>query len=279
MPQASVSSIYVLRFTIHAVLTASPAPPRTAGPSDQHPLSTQHFLPQTLIKCPQTRNPPRNRTEATMSDYKTDFLQFAHERDVLRFGEFTLKSGRVSPYFFNAGLFNTGAALHRLGQFYARAVVEAGIDFDMIFGPAYKGIPLATVTASALAAEHGRDVPYCFNRKEAKDHGEGGNLVGAPLEGRVLIVDDVITAGTAIREAVDIIRAAGAAPVGVVIALDRQETGPDGQSAIQQVEAEYGMSVASIVTLNDLMNWLPDTGEWAAHRQSVQAYRERYGTA
>jgi len=214
-----------------------------------------------------------------MSDYKSEFLQFAHDRDVLRFGEFTLKSGRVSPYFFNAGLFNTGSALHQLGQFYARAVVEAGIDFDMIFGPAYKGIPLATVTAAALAAEHGRDVPYCFNRKEAKAHGEGGNLVGAPLAGRVLIVDDVITAGTAIRESVDIIRAAGAAPVGVVIALDRQETGPDGNSAIQQAEAEYGLKVASIVTLDDLMDWLPESGDWAVHRQSVEAYREQYGVA
>ncbi|MEA5446529.1 orotate phosphoribosyltransferase [Gammaproteobacteria bacterium AB-CW1] len=211
--------------------------------------------------------------------YQSDFLQFAHDRDVLRFGEFTLKSGRVSPYFFNAGLFNTGSALHRLGQFYARAAVDSGIDFDMIFGPAYKGIPLATVTAAALAVEHGRDVPYCFNRKEAKDHGEGGNLVGAPLKGRVLIVDDVITAGTAIRESVDIIRAAGAAPVGVVIALDRQETGPDGDSAIRQAEAEYGLKVASIVTLADLLNWLPEGGEWAAHRQSVQAYRERYGVS
>ncbi|MCP1727859.1 orotate phosphoribosyltransferase [Natronospira proteinivora] len=212
-----------------------------------------------------------------MSNYKSDFLQFAHDRDVLRFGEFTLKSGRVSPYFFNAGLFNTGSALHQLGRFYARAVVEAGIDFDMIFGPAYKGIPLATVTAAALAAEHDRDVPYCFNRKEAKDHGEGGNLVGAPLQGRVLIVDDVITAGTAIRESVDIIREAGAAPVGVVIALDRQETGPDGSSAIQQAEQAYGLKVASIVTLQDLLDWLPETGEWAVHRESIRAYREQYG--
>ncbi len=215
-----------------------------------------------------------------MEDYKKQFLAFAHEREVLRFGEFTLKSGRVSPYFFNAGHFNTGVALHRLGQFYARAVIESGLDFDLVFGPAYKGIPLATVTAAALAADHGRDLPYCFNRKEAKDHGEGGSLVGASLEGRrVLIVDDVITAGTAIGEAVEIIRAAGGTPAGVVIALDRQESGPDGESAIAAVEREHGLQVASIVNLDDLLEWLAGDPALADHRADVAAYRDRWGAA
>ncbi|MGH8281322.1 MAG: orotate phosphoribosyltransferase, partial [Gammaproteobacteria bacterium] len=157
-----------------------------------------------------------------MQDYRQEFLEFALEHGVLRFGEFTLKSGRKSPYFFNAGLFNSGAALAKLGHFYARAVVESGIHFDMLFGPAYKGIPLVSVTAAALAEHHGRDLPWCFNRKEAKDHGEGGLLVGAPLTGRVLVIDDVITAGTAVRESLNIIRQTGAAPAGLIIALDRQ---------------------------------------------------------
>jgi orotate phosphoribosyltransferase len=213
-----------------------------------------------------------------MQDYKKDFLEFARERDVLRFGEFKLKSGRVSPYFFNAGLFNTGAALHRLGQFYAHAIVDSGIDFDMLFGPAYKGIPLAAVTAAALAAEHDRDVPYCFNRKEVKDHGEGGSMVGAPLTGRVLIIDDVITAGTAIREAVEIIRGHGATPAGAVIALDRQESGPSGESAITQAEREFGLKVASIVNLADLLEWLEDSPEFEARREAMEAYRTKYGT-
>ncbi|MGH8398373.1 MAG: orotate phosphoribosyltransferase, partial [Gammaproteobacteria bacterium] len=170
-----------------------------------------------------------------MQDYRQEFLEFALEHEVLRFGEFTLKSGRASPYFFNAGLFNSGAALAKLGRLYAHAVVESGIGFDMLFGPAYKGIPLVSVTAAALAEHHGRDLPWCFNRKEAKDHGEGGLLVGAPLAGRVLIIDDVITAGTAVRESLNIIRQAGATPTGLIIALDRQERGQQGKSAIAEL--------------------------------------------
>ncbi|HDP88458.1 MAG TPA: orotate phosphoribosyltransferase [Thioalkalivibrio sp.] len=213
-----------------------------------------------------------------MKDYQQEFLAFAIDQGVLRFGEFTLKSGRVSPYFFNAGLFNTGGALARLGRYYAQALVDAGVEFDMLFGPAYKGIPLAAATAIALADHHGRDVPYCFNRKEAKDHGEGGNLVGAPLAGRVLIVDDVITAGTAIRESVDIIQAAGAAPAGVLISLNRQERGRGELSAIQEVERDYGLSVASIVGLDDLLAYLEDQpGELAGYVDKVQAYRAEYG--
>ncbi len=212
-----------------------------------------------------------------MQPYKKDFLEFAIAREVLRFGEFTLKSGRTSPYFFNAGLFNTGGALARLGRFYARAVVDSGLEFDMLFGPAYKGIPLAAATAIALSEVHGRDLPYCFNRKEAKDHGEGGSLVGAPLEGRVLIVDDVITAGTAIRESVDIIRAAGAEPVGVVIALDRQERGQGELSAIQEVERDFGLKVAGIVTLTDLLAYLGEAGDQGETLRAVERYREAYG--
>ena len=213
-----------------------------------------------------------------MKDYQKEFLGFAIDQGVLRFGEFTLKSGRTSPYFFNAGLFNTGGALARLGRYYAQAIVDAGIEFDMIFGPAYKGIPLAAATAMALADHHGRDVPYCFNRKEAKDHGEGGNLVGAPLEGRVLIVDDVITAGTAIRESVDIIQAAGATPAGVLISLNRQERGRGELSAIQEVERDYGLSVASIVDLADLLAFIKDqSGDLAAYVDKVEAYRAEYG--
>ncbi|MDX5334109.1 MAG: orotate phosphoribosyltransferase [Gammaproteobacteria bacterium] len=213
-----------------------------------------------------------------MKDYQQEFLAFAIDQGVLRFGEFTLKSGRVSPYFFNAGLFNTGGALARLGRYYAQALVDAGVEFDMLFGPAYKGIPLAAATAIALADHHGRDVPYCFNRKEAKDHGEGGNLVGAPLAGRVLIVDDVITAGTAIRESVDIIQAAGATPAGVLISLNRQERGRGELSAIQEVERDYGLNVASIVGLNDLLAYLKDQpGELAGYVDRVEAYRAEYG--
>ena len=212
-----------------------------------------------------------------MSDFRQEFLQFALDREVLRFGEFTLKSGRKSPYFFNAGLFNKGSDLAKLGRFYAQAVVESGIAFDMLFGPAYKGIPLATLTAAALADHHGVDVPYCFNRKEAKDHGEGGNLVGAPLEGRVLCVDDVMTAGTAIRESVDLIKAAGATPCGVVIALDRQEKGTGELSAVQQVEQDLGMQVASIASLGDLIGFLENDPERSEALDRVRAYREQYG--
>lgn len=212
-----------------------------------------------------------------MKDYQREFLEFAIEREVLKFGEFKLKSGRTSPYFFNAGLFNTGAALARLGRYYAQAVIDSGIEFDMVFGPAYKGIPLATVTVAALAEHHGRDVPYCFNRKEAKNHGEGGNLVGAPLAGRVLIVDDVITAGTAIRESVEIIRAQGATPAGVVIALDRQERGSGELSAVEEVRREYGMAVAGIAALGDLIQLLESSTESVAALDAMRAYRERFG--
>jgi orotate phosphoribosyltransferase len=211
-----------------------------------------------------------------MKDYQRKFLEFALARQVLRFGEFTLKSGRKSPYFFNAGLFNTGASLAAIGKSYAQAVVDSGIGFDMLFGPAYKGIPLATVTAAALAEHHGIDLPYCFNRKEAKDHGEGGNLVGAPLKGRVLIVDDVITAGTAVREAVSIIRAAGATPVGLVIALDRQERGQGTLSAVKEVEQEHKMQVAAIVRLAELRDWVASQPALQASLEAIDAYRAEY---
>jgi orotate phosphoribosyltransferase len=212
-----------------------------------------------------------------MQDYQRQFLDFALARQVLRFGEFTLKSGRKSPYFFNAGLFNSGASLAAVGRAYAQAVVESGIRFDMLFGPAYKGIPLATVTAAALAEHHGLDLPYCFNRKEAKDHGEGGQLVGAPLKGRVLIVDDVITAGTAVREAVGIIRGAGAEPVGLVIALDRQERGQGALSAVREVEKEHGLKVAPIVRLAEVREWVAQRPDMQASLAAIDAYRREYG--
>jgi orotate phosphoribosyltransferase len=195
----------------------------------------------------------------------------------LRFGEFTLKSGRVSPYFFNAGLFDSGAALDALGHAYAQAVIDAGLDFDMLFGPAYKGIALATATAVALAREHARDVPLAFNRKEAKDHGEGGVLIGAPLQGRVLIVDDVISAGTATRESIGLIRANGATPAGVLIALDRQERGHGAQSAAQEITAEFGIPVIAIARLEELLQLAAEHPELAAHRTRLQAYRAEYG--
>ena len=212
-----------------------------------------------------------------MHAYQKEFIEFALARDVLRFGEFTLKSGRVSPYFFNAGLFNSGDALARLGQFYAQALVQSGIEFEVLFGPAYKGIPLAASCAVSLATGHQRDVPYSFNRKEGKDHGEGGTLVGAPLQGRVLVIDDVITAGTAIREAMDIIDAHGAKPAGVLIALDRQEKGRGEVSAIQEVEQQYGIPVLSIIKLADLVEFLQSQPGHAADLEAVQAYRQRYG--
>jgi orotate phosphoribosyltransferase len=212
-----------------------------------------------------------------MQAYQRDFIRFAIERGVLRFGEFTLKSGRTSPYFFNAGLFNSGSALAQLGRFYAAAVVDSGIDFDVIFGPAYKGIPLAAATAISLAEHHERDLPWCFNRKEAKDHGEGGMLVGSPLTGRVLIVDDVITAGTAIREVMQIIRAQGAEAAGVVIALNRQERGQGELSAIQEVERDYGMPVVSIVSLTQVLDFLAEDEQLRQHLPAVLAYRDRYG--
>jgi orotate phosphoribosyltransferase len=212
-----------------------------------------------------------------MQPYKKEFLEFAIEVGVLRFGEFSLKSGRTSPYFFNAGLVNSGRHLARLGRFYAQAIVDSGIEFDVLFGPAYKGIPLATAAGIALADHHNLDKPYCFNRKEAKKHGEGGNLVGAALAGRVLIIDDVITAGTAIRESLAIIDAAGADAVGVVIALDRQERGQGNRSAIQEVEQDLGLEVTSIVTLSELRDYLADKPDYQGALKAIDEYREQYG--
>lgn len=205
------------------------------------------------------------------------FLDLALARNVLRFGEFTLKSGRLSPYFFNAGLFDSGAALATLGTAYADAATRIDIGFDMLFGPAYKGIVLAAITAAALAQQYGRDLPFAYNRKEAKDHGEGGVLVGAPLKGRVLIVDDVITAGTAIRESIELIRRNGATPVGVLIALDREERGQGMLSATQELAAEQGVPCFAIARLTDLLAYAADKPELAAHRQSLTDYRTRYG--
>lgn len=212
-----------------------------------------------------------------MRDYQREFIQFAIEQNVLRFGEFTLKSGRVSPYFFNAGLFNSGTALAKLGRYYAAALQDAGIEYDVLFGPAYKGIPLAATTAVALSNDYQVDTPYVFNRKEAKDHGEGGNLVGAPLEGRVLIIDDVITAGTAIREVMEIINAANATPAAVMIALNRMEKGQGELSAIQEVERDYNMPVISIVSLEDVVAYLQEVDGYAESIQAIQAYRAQYG--
>ena len=212
-----------------------------------------------------------------MHAYQRDFIRFAIDRGVLRFGEFTLKSGRTSPYFFNAGLFNSGSALAQLGKFYAAAVVESGISFDVLFGPAYKGIPLAATTAVALADRHDIDTPWCFNRKEAKDHGEGGSLVGAALAGNVLIIDDVITAGTAIREVMQIIKAQGANAAGVLIALNRQERGNGELSAIQEVERDFGIPVVSIVSLDQVLEFLADDPQLKQHLPAVEAYRAQYG--
>jgi len=211
-----------------------------------------------------------------MQTYQREFLDFALGIEVLRFGEFTLKSGRISPYFFNAGLFNTGASLARLGRYYAQAIVDSGIEFDVLYGPAYKGIPLAAVTAAALYDHHGRDVPYAFNRKEAKDHGEGGIIVGHALQGKVLIIDDVISAGTSVRESFDIIKAEGAEASGVVIALDRQERGKGEKSAIQEVQEDYGIPVASIVALEQLVEYLDEKGQ-SEDLARIQAYRNQYG--
>ncbi|MGH8450053.1 orotate phosphoribosyltransferase [Pseudomonas sp.] len=213
-----------------------------------------------------------------MQAYQRDFIRFAIDRGVLRFGEFTLKSGRTSPYFFNAGLFSSGSALAQLGRFYAAAIVESGIAFDVLFGPAYKGIPLAAATAVALAEHHGQDLPWCFNRKEAKAHGEGGSLVGAPLKGEVLIIDDVITAGTAIREVMQIIASQdGAKAAGVLIALNRQERGNGELSAIQEVERDFGIPVVSIVSLNQVLQFLEDDPQLKQHLPAVRAYREQFG--
>ena len=212
-----------------------------------------------------------------MQPYQRDFIRFAIDRGVLRFGEFTLKSGRTSPYFFNAGLFNSGSALAQLGRCYAAAIVDSKIPFDVLFGPAYKGIPLAATTAVALADQHQLDVPWCFNRKEAKDHGEGGSLVGAPLAGDVLIIDDVITAGTAIREVMQIINAQQAKAAGVLIALNREERGNGELSAIQEVERDFGIPVVSIVSLTQVLEYLADDPQLKQHLPAVEAYRAQYG--
>jgi orotate phosphoribosyltransferase len=211
-----------------------------------------------------------------MSDFTQQFIQFAIQKQVLRFGEFKTKAGRLSPYFFNAGLFNDGESLMKLGEFYASAILKSGIPFDMLFGPAYKGITLAASIAIALA-RHGRNVPYAYNRKEAKDHGEGGIIVGAPLAGRVLIVDDVISAGVSVRESVDIIRAQGATPCGVAIAIDRQERGQGTLSAVQEVQRDNGIPVISIATLDDLILYLNDDPQLVAHKADVEKYRTAYG--
>ncbi|MDO9011914.1 MAG: orotate phosphoribosyltransferase [Gallionella sp.] len=211
-----------------------------------------------------------------MYNFRQDFIHFAVQQKVLRFGEFQTKAGRLSPYFFNAGLFNDGISLRNLSQFYAQAILASNIQFDMLFGPAYKGIPLAAGTAIALA-EQGRNVPYCYNRKEAKDHGEGGTTVGAKLQGRVLIIDDVISAGTSVRESIDLIRAEGAEPCAVVIALDRMERGQGDLSAVQEVRLSYNIPVVAIATLNDLLGFLQGTPEMVENLTAVQTYRDLFG--
>lgn len=212
-----------------------------------------------------------------MQEYQKAFIEFALARQVLKFGQFKLKSGRTSPYFFNAGLFNTGRDLAKLGQFYAAALVDSNVAYDLLFGPAYKGIPIATTTAVALADKYDIDKPYCFNRKEAKDHGEGGNLVGSALQGKVMLVDDVITAGTAIRESMQIIQANDATLAGVLIALDRQEKGQGDLSAIQEVERDFATKVISIISLADLISYLEDKPDMAENLQQIQEYRQAYG--
>lgn len=214
--------------------------------------------------------------KAVDMDFRQEFIEFALAKNVLRFGEFKTKAGRMSPYFFNAGLFNDGASLDRLSQFYAKAILASDVDVEMLFGPAYKGIPLVAVSALALARA-GRNLPFAFNRKEAKDHGEGGNIIGAPLAGRVLIIDDVISAGTSVRESVEIIRAAGATPCGVVIALDRMERGTGAMSAVQEVERDFAIPVVSVATLDDLMAFLGDRSDFREHAAAVARYRQEYG--
>ena len=212
-----------------------------------------------------------------MKPYQRQFIEFALNKQVLKFGEFHLKSGRISPYFFNAGLFNTGRDLALLGRFYAAALVDSGIEFDLLFGPAYKGIPIATTTAVALSEHHDIDIPYCFNRKETKDHGEGGNLVGSPLAGRVMLVDDVITAGTAIRESMEIISQKQASLSGVLISLDRQERGRGELSAIQEVQPDYQCDVIAIITLDDLIEYLEEKPEMADYLVAIKAYQQEFG--
>ena len=212
-----------------------------------------------------------------MKTYKVDFIENAISNGALKFGKFELKSGRTSPHFFNAGEFYTGSALAALGSCYAASIVESGIEFDVLFGPAYKGITLAAATSVALSQEHGIDVPYCFNRKEAKDHGEGGSMVGAPLEGKVLIIDDVITAGTAIREVMSIVQQAGAKAAGVVIGLDRKERGKTEKSAIQEVEQEFKISVASIIDIDDILHYLKAKSDHNTLVEEIDKYRQEYG--
>jgi orotate phosphoribosyltransferase len=214
-----------------------------------------------------------------MQAYQREFIRFALDNRVLTFGEFVLKSGRKSPYFFNTGLFASGASLSRLARFYGLAIRHSGLEFDMLYGPAYKGIPLVAAVAMALSDEHGLDFPYCFNRKEAKDHGEGGRTVGAPLGGRVLLVDDVISAGTSARESVSIIGEAGAVAVGAAISLDRQERGTGRRSAIQEVEQELGLRVISIIRLEDLIGFLQDSADMTGELEELRAYQQAYGVA
>jgi len=211
-----------------------------------------------------------------MENFRQDFIRFAVQQQVLRFGEFKTKAGRLSPYFFNAGLFNDGASLKNLAQFYTQAILASDVPFDMLFGPAYKGIPLAAAIAITLA-EQGRNIPYSYNRKEAKDHGEGGTTVGAKLHGRVLIVDDVISAGTSVRESIELIRSAGAQPCGVVIALDRMERGQGELSAVQEVQVNYGIPVISIATLDDLLGYLQGEAKMMQNLHATQSYRDKYG--
>ncbi len=213
-----------------------------------------------------------------IADYRREFLEFAVQTGVLSFGEFTLKSGRVSPYFLNAGLFNSGRTLTRLGQFYSAALLDSGLEFDLLFGPAYKGIPLVSATAIALHLDHGIDVPYAFNRKEIKNHGEGGQLVGAQLQGKVVIVDDVITAGTAIREVMAILSRTPVEVTGILLAIDRQERGTGDLSAIQEVEREYGVSSVSIVKLKHIIDYMESTGQYDKELKLVYSYRDEYGT-
>ncbi|MEX4028197.1 orotate phosphoribosyltransferase [Haemophilus influenzae] len=212
-----------------------------------------------------------------MEQYKRDFIEFALSRNVLKFGEFTLKSGRKSPYFFNAGLFNTGADLARLGEFYAAAIQASAVDFDVVFGPAYKGIPIGTSVSVALFNRYGIDKPLCFNRKEVKDHGEGGNLIGSPLQGKILLVDDVITAGTAIRESMELISANQAELAAVLIALNRKERGKGELSAIQEVERDYQCQVLSIIDLDDLMQFIEQDPQYSSHLPEMRAYRAEFG--
>jgi len=212
-----------------------------------------------------------------MTDFRLEFIEYALAQGVLQFGSFTLKSGRISPYFFNSGLFNNGESLWKLGDFYARTIMESGLDFDMLFGPAYKGIPLACSVAIALSRQYGRSIPYSFDRKEVKDHGEGGLIVGAPLKGRVLIIDDVISAGTSVNYSVELIRSLGASPVAVAIALDRQEIGLSGRSSIEEVEQNHGIAVLSIIKLEDIIRYLEGKQDNLDYLQGINKYRDKFG--